>query len=355
MVLSLVLLFISCLFLSFYEERLRQRDKMIFYVLIGVGMIFIAGLRAVGSTPDTESYELMYYGKTPAILAKATEPTFTAIASILNSLSLGVNSLFFTYAIISIPIHLGAFWKISKMPLLTLTIYVSYYYMMHEMVQIRAGVAAGLFLWAIYYYVEKKKKWVALSFVLLGTTFHYSAAVGLVIFFLRDKFPLWQKILLYAIVPVGMVVYFTHIDISRIIPDEVIGTKLALYREMRDKGVEDEQAGWPLEINILIWMNIILYYASIFYSEYLMKHCKYVNIAIKLQAVGFIFLLYFNGVSKVLGNRMNDYFSIVTIILWTASVYAFSPRLVSKLISNTISILRFVTSAAAYALSLLFV
>ena len=354
MVPSLVLLFMSCFFLSFFEERLRQRDKIIFYILIGVCMIFIAGLRAFGSTPDTESYELMYYGKVPALLAKATEPTFTAIASILNSMSLGVNSLFFAYAIISVPIHLGAFWKLSKMPLLTLTIYVSYYYMMHEMVQIRAGVAAGLFLWAIYYYVEKRKG-LALLFILLGTTFHYSAAAGLVIFFLRDKLPLWQKILLYAIIPIGLVVYFTRIDILRVIPDEILGTKLLLYREMRDKGIEDEQAGWPLEINILIWMNFILYYASIFYSEYLMKHCKYVNVAIKLQAVGFIFLLFFNGVSKVLGNRMNDYFSVVTIILWTASVYAFAPRIAGRIVNNIISFIRFVTSAAAYALSLLFV
>jgi hypothetical protein len=224
--------------------------------------------------------------------------------------------------------------------------------MMHEMVQIRAGVAAGLFLWAIYYYVERRKA-LALLFILLGTTFHYSAAAGLVIFFLRDKFPLWQKILLYAIVPIGLVVYFTRIDISRIIPDDMLGTKLLLYREMRDKGIEDEQAGWPLEINILIWMNFILYYASIFYSEYLMKHCKYVNVSIKIQAIAFIFLLYLNGVSKVLGNRMYDYLSIANIILWTASVYAFAPRMLSKIISNTISAIRFFASMVAYALSLL--
>ncbi len=315
-------------------------------------MICIAGLRAVGSTPDTESYELMYYQKSNIILAKATEPTFELISSILRSMSLGVNALFFAYAIISVPIHLAAFWKISKMPFITLTIYVSYYYMMHEMVQIRAGVAAGLFLLAIYYYVEKKKA-IAFAFILLGTTFHYSAAAGLVIFFLRDRLPKWQKVILSMIVPIGLVVYFSHIDISRIIPDELIGTKLALYREMRDKGIEDEHRGWPLEINILIWMNIVLYYASIYYSEYLMKHCKYVNIAIKIQAVAFIFLLYFNGVSKVLGNRMNDYLSIVNIILWTASVYAFAPRMLSKIISNTISAIRFFASMVAYALSLL--
>lgn len=352
MALSLVLLFMSCLLLSFFEERIKHSDKIILYVLLGLSMIFIAGLRAVGSTPDTESYELMYYEKSNVLVAKATEPTFELIASFLRSMSLGVNALFFAYAIISVPIHLVAFWKFSKIPFITMTIYVSYYFLMHEMVQIRAGVAAGLFLLAIYYYVEKRKV-MALMFILLGITFHYSAAAGLVIFFLKDNFPKWQKILLSAIVPIGLVVYFSRVDLSLLIPEEIIGTKMAMYREMRDKGIEEEQAGWPLEKNFLIWMNFVLYYASIYYSDYLMKHCKYVNVSIKILAVGFIFLLYLNGVSKVLGNRMNDYFSVVTIILWTASIYAFAPRILSKIISNAISTIRFVASMVAYALSLL--
>jgi hypothetical protein len=55
----------------------------------------------------------------------------------------------------------------------------------------------------------------------------------------------------------------------------------------------------------------------------------------------------------VLGNRMNDYFSVASIILWTASVYAFRPKLLSKILSNAISTLRFITSMLGYALSLL--
>ena len=310
MVISLILLFFSCFILSFYEERIIQRDRVVLYILIGIGMILIAGMRAVGSTPDTEAYEMMYYGKSNIIVAAATEPSFNIIAYVLHSMSLGINSLFFAYAIISVPIHLVAFWKLSKIPFVL--------------------------------------------FIFLGTFFHYSALVGLVMFLFKDKLPTWQKVVLCAIIPIGLVVYFTRVDLSLLIPESLIGSKLALYREMRDKGVEEELAGWPLEINILIWMNFILFYASIFYSEYLMKHCKYVNIAIKLQAAGFIFLLYLNGVSQVLGNRINDYFSVVNIILWTASVYAFAPRIVSKIISNAISTFRFATSALAYALSLWF-
>jgi hypothetical protein len=59
-------------------------------------------------------------------------------------------------------------------------------------------------------------------------------------------------------------------------------------------------------------------------------------------------------VSAVLGNRMNDFFSIASIILWSASVYAFYPRIVGIAISNFISSFRFVASVVMYALALWF-
>lgn len=353
MVISLILLFFTCLSLSFVEERLENRDKKIIYILLGIAMILIAGLREVGATPDSDTYEEMYYAKDGSLSTLLTEPSFYLISSFLQSFSLGVNALFFAYAILSIPIHLSAFWRMSRIPLLTLTIYISYYYMMHDMVQIRCGVAAGLFIWAIYYYAEGKKLY-TLLFILSGTLFHYSAAAGLVIFFLGNNLPKWQKYILYAIVPVGIVVYFTHFDIFSIIPDEWGGLKLMKYRNMSEKGIDDELAGWKFENHMLIWMNIVLYNACIYFHDYLAKHFKYTTVAIKLQAVGFCFLFFANSISKVLGNRMNDYFSIASVLLWTASFYAFYPKLLSKIISNVISTFRFITSMLSYALALLY-
>lgn len=353
MVISLVLLFIICLSFSFVEERLSDREKKILYAVFGLVMILIAGMREVGSTPDTQSYEEMYYSREGNLMALLREPSFNIITDILQSMSLGINGLFFAYAILAVPVQLSALWKFSKIPLLTLTIYISYYYMIHDMVQIRCAVASGLFLWAIYFYVERKKLY-TLLFILAGTFFHYSAAAGLVIFFLGNGFPKWQRYILYAIVPVGLIVYFTHIDIFSIIPDEWGGLKLMKYRTMREKGIDDELAGFKLESNLLIWMNFVLYYACIYYHDYLVKHFKYTSVAIKLLGVGFCFLFFVNALSQVVGNRMNDYFSVASVLLWTASVYAFSPIIVGKIVNNTISTIRFVTSVLAYGLALLF-
>ncbi len=353
MIVSLVFIFIICITLSFFEERIGEREKIFLYILIGIALILTTGLREVGSTPDTEAYEDMYTGRYSEILEAVTEPSFTLISSLLNSFSLDVTALFLTYALIAVPLHLTVLRKLStEFAFTILAIYISYYFMMHEMVQIRCGVASGFFLWAIYFYTEKRKL-LALVCVILGTFFHYSAIAGLVIFLFRESIPRWQKIVLLAIIPIGLVVYFSNLDISYLVPDALGGGKIEHYRNLKEIGEENEQAGWGLELNPFIWLNFILYSASIYYSDYLSKQCKYVPIAIKIQAIGFCFLFFTKGFSKIIANRMNDYFSIASIILWTASIYAFSPRLTSRIISNTISTIRFVSSILAYALSLL--
>ena len=352
MVISLVLVFLLSMVSSFFDERIGERQKIFLYFLIGSSLILIAGLREVGSTPDTYEYEEMFYGKN-TFIEETTEPTFLFISSVLKNFSLGVNALFLTYAFISIVVHLPILWKLSRLPLVTLTIYISYYFMMQEMVQMRAGVAAGFLLWAIYNYVEKKKA-MAFGCILLAISFHFSAIAGLLLFVLKDRLPQWQKTILYLLIPIGLIAYFTNLDLSYLVPDELGGDKLAIYRKFKESGIEDDYAGWSLNINLLLWMNIILYLACIYYSELLTKHCKYVPIAIKFQAIGFCFLFFAHGISAVLGNRMNDLFSIVNIILWTASIYAFCPKIYGIALSNFISTFRFVSSITVYALALLY-
>ena len=149
MFISLVLLFITCLSLAFLEERLVDKDKKLLYAIMGVVMILIAGLRIPGATPDSDVYESMYYSKATLLV----EPSFTLLSDLFLSMSLGVNALFITYAAISVPLRLNAISKLSSFPLLTLSIYISHYYMLHDVVEMRCAVASALFfitqhLWA---------------------------------------------------------------------------------------------------------------------------------------------------------------------------------------------------------------
>lgn len=351
MAISLFTLFFFCLILSFLEDRLDKKIKLSLFIIIGIGMILTAGLREVGSTPDTEAYEEMYTGNSSLMLEELTEPTFTFISAVLNSLSLDVNALFTTYAFIFVVIWLSAIWKMSKFPMMTLTIFFSFYFMMHGMVQIRGGVAGGLLIWAIYFYSEGKK-WVSLACVLAGISFHFSGAVALCLFILSNKqLYKWEKYIMYAIIPVGIVVYVTGIDISYIVPDSLGGTKLEHYRRLKEFGLESALAGYPLKVDVGIWMNMLVYMLSIYFSDYLSTKSKHFIIVLKMQAISFTCLLFLHGLSMVLASRLNGYLSVVSVLIWSSFVYLFNPIFVGKVVNACISTFRFITSFLFFALS----
>ena len=352
MILALVVVFLIALSLSFIEERLSVTDKLIAYLLMGIALIFIAGTRGIYDTPDSWEYEDMYYAAgSGSILELANEPTFRYISITLRGMGFGINALFFVYASISVPLHLASFWKLSRLPILTMVVYLSYYYQMHDLVQIRSSIASSLFLFAFYFYANKRKLY-ALLFILAGTLFHYSAAAGLLLFLFNDKeWNAWQRWAAYLMVPIGIVFYYSSIDISYLVPEGLGGDKLEAYRKLRDMGLEDEQAGWALKGNLVIWMNVCLFYCAIIFRNTLQTACKYSFLAIKVLGLAFVCLFFLHNVSAVLASRLCDYFEVTSIILWTAAVYAFYPVIAGKVIINTVSSIRFVLSMLFYAMA----
>ena len=352
MLISLILLFIACMALSFYEERLLQRDKIIIYMLLGIVMIMIAGLREAGVTPDSAAYEEMYYSGSKSITEKLTEPSFIFIRDILRSYHLGINALFFVYALISVPLRLTAIWKLSNLPLLTLCMYISYYYQLHDVVQIRCAVASALFLLALYYRLEHKNR-IALLCIFCGWLFHYSAIVGLIIFLLDNK-PLkqWYAAIMYLIIPLGIIFSISGWDIAQFVPTELGGDKLQMYRELKDKGIEGELEGIPFYRAPAILLNICLYYGCLFYRQTLSECNKYFPMLLKILGIAFICKFTLGNLSSVLASRLFEYFDVVSIFLWTMAVYAFYPRIAGKIVVNFASTVRFLTSALIFVLGL---
>lgn len=348
MFISLVLLYIICLSLAFVEERLVDMDKRLLYAFMGVVMILIAGLREPGATPDSDVYEAMYYSKATLLV----EPSFTFLSDFYLSMSFGVNALFITYAAISVPLRLNAIWKLSSLPILTLSICISHYYLLHDVVQMRCAVASALFLLAVYYKLERKITY-SLLCIFLGVFFHYSAIVGLIIYAIDNK-PLKSRhyYILHLIIPIGIAFYFSGMDISQFVPAEIGGEKLQKYREMKEKGLEGDLEGIPFFQDPAIILNILLYYGCLFYHKLLTDKYKYTPIFLKIMGIAFICKLTLGSLSSVLASRLFEYFDIVSIFLWTATVYAFNPVSIGKYIVSFASTIRFLISSLFYVLGL---
>lgn len=348
MFISLVLLYITCLSFAFLEERLSDRDKKLLYAVMGVVMILIAGLRVPGATPDSDQYEVLYYSKDTILV----EPSFTLLSDFYLSMSLGVNALFITYAAISVPLRLNAIWKLSSLPILTLSIYISHYYQLHDVVEMRCAASSALFLLAVYYKLEKKIAY-SLLCIILGVFFHYSAIVGLIIFTIDNK-PLksWHYYALQLIIPIGILYFLSGMDFLQFIPAEIGGEKLQRYRELKEKGLEGDMEGIPFFKDPAIMLNILLYYGCLFYHELLTDKYKYFPIFMKLFGLAFICKFFLASLSSVLASRMFEYFDVVSIFLWTAAAYAFYPLDIGKCVISFASTVRFFFSSLIYVLGL---
>lgn len=241
----------------------------------------------------------------------------------------------------------------SSMPLITLAIYISHYYQLHDLMQIRAAVASALFLFAVYYRVEKNNKYAVLC-LLVGTLFHYSALAGFIIFMFSSK-PLnkYQELILYSIVPLCMMFYFAGFDLGSFIPDEWGGNRLAVYRQLKDKGIEDELAGLIFYKNPIVITNICMYYGCLIYHKFLTDYDKYLPIMIKIMAFAFFCMLTLENISSVLASRLNEYFEIVSIFMWTTAIYAFTPQLYGKILINFVSSARCIACILILTLGLL--
>jgi hypothetical protein len=107
--------------------------------------ILIAGLRPIGLDRDSINYaELIQSTVDVNLLDK--EPAFWIIKRFNDIFFFGnIHTFFLIFATLGVSIKFLAIKRLSKLPLLSLIAYLSLYFILHEMTQIRAGVAAGLF------------------------------------------------------------------------------------------------------------------------------------------------------------------------------------------------------------------
>ena len=102
------------------------------------------------------------------------EPTFTLISSLVKAVCPWPVLLFVIYASIGVTCKIFAIKRLTSLLFLSLVIYISNVYLLHDMTQIRAGVASGIFLLAIRPLAEHKIfRYTAL--ILLAALFHYSS------------------------------------------------------------------------------------------------------------------------------------------------------------------------------------
>ncbi|MCZ4242918.1 EpsG family protein [Pedobacter punctiformis] len=333
MTLLIILLFgtLICLILAGFSYNFLAKDpinKALIYWGSALVLILIAGLREVGSDPDSVAYK--YYYESPLILLLA-EPTFALISSFARQIFNDFQVVLIVYAIIGISLKYYAIEKLTQLKFLAIITYFGSYYLLHDFTQIRAGVASAIFLIAIVPLSERK----FFKFFLLTVAaffFHYSALVLLPLWFLtNDHLSSKWKISLYLLIPIGIIMHFMKIDIMLAIPIDTIKYKIQAYQEAQ------EIASNSLNVfNLLYVVKYVLFYVFLYFYETLYIKVKYMTILLKIYGVSLAFYLMFSQ-NTILAMRVSELLGIVEILLIPSLFYVIKERGISSFIVVMIS------------------
>lgn len=137
----------------YFKENRRELIYNLSFVLFFIILFSIAASREIGFDRDSIVFAEVIYdflnGEININLIDK-EPTFWLIILISDYLfSDPVSGVFIIYSAISISIKLYVIKKLSLSPFLSIIVYISLYYILHELTQFRIGVAAAFFLLSI--------------------------------------------------------------------------------------------------------------------------------------------------------------------------------------------------------------
>ena len=333
--LLIVFLFLSFFTLSFvgivdFHKFKGKFPSSILFWGTSIILIFIAGFREVGLDPDSKVY-LRYYGSDDIFLL--AEPTFVFISYIVRNTFNNFQFVLIIYAIIGVFLKYKAINLLTDLKYLSLILYFSTFYILHEITQIRAGVAAGFFLLSIVP-LSDRRIWRYIFIISIACLFHYSSIILFSLCFItNDHLNKTGKALLYISIPFGIVLYYQKFDIMLSIPIETIKYKIEIYKATQ------EHAEVILNVfNLVYVVKYLLFYFLLFFYETIYKQEKYVSILLKLYGLSLFSYLLLSQ-NTIFAMRISELIGIVEILLIPMIYYIFKQRVFGSILVIVISVI----------------
>jgi hypothetical protein len=323
----IIFLFILVLILTIVKFEYRI-NAMLFSFFLCV-LIPLAGFRGAQVDRDYMNYVKIFENyKTYEV-----EPTFYFIAKIIKEyLGGNVLILFLVYAIIGVSLKLYAIRKLTRLWMLSLLVYLSYYFILHDLTQIRAGVAAALLLLAIEP-IRNKDFFAFIVIATLAILFHYSAIIILPFWFLgHDKI---SKIIYYLIIPATYLLYFLKVQLILAIPIESIRTKVELYQLLQ---LHDQDNTWDTinVFNLFFVARVLIFYFFLFNIDKIQKENQ--NAILLVKIYGFSLACFVAlATMPIMAFRINELLGVVEIILIPMFLYIIPVKAIAKSIVYVVS------------------
>ena len=331
---------IAIILIVFYllSTRLNSRSRNILFLVAGVGLILLIGLRDGHINRDYRVYKALY-DKAPSIsVLKSsiseynskikTEFSYSALCTLLktngDTRDNNLFIIFFIYAILGVAVNLYGIKRLSDQEFLAMFIYYSNIFLLHEMTQIRAGVAIGIILISLKELQERK--FVRFSIlILIATFFHTSALMAFLLLLLRGfktDAKVWAGIFAGCVI-----VNITHFDILHIIdiiPSEFYQYKLKAYITLQD--TENVELNY---LNVLFLLQNAIIIICFYYQEKMEEHNKYLNILLNMCCLSSCCYVFFGQIPGF-AVRLSELFNCSLIILIPLIAKVMKPKTLAE-------------------------
>lgn len=252
------------------------------------------------------------------------EPFFNVIVILVNYLGLPFYIFLTIISLISIYIKYKFIRALSSSALFSLLVYISFFYILHDLTQIRVALALSFILISVYFFLDKKHK-ISLFFMFAGVLFHYSVLIFVILFIFNSYN---KKIFWYALPAIGFFLgYASPVIASFLIGylPELISWRLRVYLE------SEEHISNPINIfNYHASFSLLIYYFVLTNVDRLKSYKVECLIFVKMLGFG-LFFFYALSFIPVLSFRIFELFSISLVFLFPFVVLFFKQKLIVSL------------------------
>lgn len=308
-------LFVCLSLLSF--SKVRSIDKR-FFSLLGFILILLALFRSETMRDYVGYYYFFQGGENPKF-----ELGFRSIVRYLNNFTYNPLIFFGLFASFSVGLKLLFLARYSQFWVLSVVVYLSNIYILHDLIQLRAAVASALLLWSLKYIYERRFLYFFGVFF-VAFLFHYSSLLILPLWLLsKEKVSRW----FFLLIPISYVFYWLGIQCGTLVQFIPFDFAQSLY-ELYTRSLIDNDETINV-YNVLHLLRCIICLLLLCNMKLILKHCIYTIIVLKIYILSLASLVVFSDI-PTLAFRISELYQIVEIILIPMLIYIFRKELIGK-------------------------
>lgn len=299
---SINFILILLITIDFFQDKKEIKILHIYmYVLVVLFLILFVGFRECGF--DYDNYQYYYKYLTNIFWKHNSEVLGVEMGyTLLNYISPNFNFLLLLISCLTVGVQFTFIYRYSPLPFFSIVLLLGSLFFLSYMGQYRQALAMSFVLWAS---ICKDKKMLFITLIAIGTQFHVSSLIAVLLIFIPDKYLTLKQYIGILIVALTSNIIGKSIIINYVpmLPN-FVGTKLDYY-------IKEET--FSLGINSAMLLRLIIFGIFYYNKEIITKYKR----GVYFFNIYFLSLCIYLGLGFIpqLGGRSSLYFYFFEIIL----------------------------------------